>query len=113
MDVVRTVRILEGTEDQEIPAWQVAQQQKVRRCMEDQAEKDETQTWQEKQQHKIKKMYGSTDMAGTTTTENKEMYGGPGLAVNTETKSKKVHGRTTGNRGENETKNPTSKSNPS
>ena len=46
-------------------------------------------------------MYGSTDMAGTTTTENKEMYGGPGLAVNTETKNKKVHGRTTGDRGEN------------
>ena len=51
MDVVRTVRILKGTEDQEIPAWQVAQQQKVRRCMKNQAEKDKTQTWQEKQQH--------------------------------------------------------------
>ena len=55
MDIVRTVRLLRGTEDQEIPAWQVAQQQRVKRCMENQAEKDETRTWQEKQQHKIKK----------------------------------------------------------
>ena len=55
MDVVRTLRLLKDREDQEMPAWQVAQQQRVRRCMENQAEKDETRTWQEKQQHKIRK----------------------------------------------------------
>lgn len=46
-------------------------------------------------------MYGGTELAGTTTAENKKMYGGPGLAVNTATENKKMHGRTIGDRGEN------------
>ena len=44
LDVVRTIRILKGTEDQDLPAWQANIRLKIRRCMADQAEKIETVT---------------------------------------------------------------------
>ena len=53
VDIVRIVRLLKDTENEEIPAWQIKQQQKVKSFIENHREKDETPTWQKTQQHKI------------------------------------------------------------
>ena len=61
VDVVRIVRLLRDIEEEETPAWQIAQQQKVKSFIENHAEKDETPTWQKTQQHKISQCLETKD----------------------------------------------------
>ena len=61
MDVVRAVRTLQGPEGQELPAWQVAQQQRIKQYMENQAEKEEMGIWQEIQAQKVRDCMEAND----------------------------------------------------
>ena len=45
--------MLKDKENEEKPAWEIKQQQRVKSILENHREKDETPTWQKTQQHKI------------------------------------------------------------
>ena len=55
------VRLLKDTENEEKPAWEIKQQQKVKSVLENHREKDETPNWQKTQQHKINQCLETKD----------------------------------------------------